>query len=266
VKALLSTVSSDNVKVTPRRVSFVTDRFPGRPAFDTAVSRAVLERVAAGKLPETFRLTRPDRVLAFGRQDGAAPGFPEAVLAAERQGFASVLRLAGGRAAVFHEGTLSFAWAMSETDPTSRTFARFEEIADILRSGLERLGVNAVVGEVPGEYCPGRFSISAGGQRKLVGVGQRLIAGAAHVGGVIVVERTDVLRAVLIPVYEALGLKWNPDTAGSVRDEVGASMSKVEDAVRSELVERFELVEDHLDNETLELAGKLESAHRPHST
>src|SRR5918996_299999 len=47
------------------------ESFPDRPAFGTAVSRAILLRVAAGELPETIRLGRPGRSVAFGRQDRA---------------------------------------------------------------------------------------------------------------------------------------------------------------------------------------------------
>jgi hypothetical protein len=39
--------------VRPLRV--LHDSFPDDPALDTAVSRATMERVAAGELPETLR-------------------------------------------------------------------------------------------------------------------------------------------------------------------------------------------------------------------
>ena len=48
---------------------------------------------------------------------------------------------------------------------------------------------------------------------KLAGIGQRLIKSGAHVGCVIVAGGSDELRAVLTPVYEALGLGWEPATA-----------------------------------------------------
>ena len=38
-----------------------------------------------------------------------------------------------------------------------------------------------------------------------MGVGQRLVRGAAHVGGVVVVDQGDRIRDVLLPVYDALG-------------------------------------------------------------
>ena len=74
-------------------------------------------RVGAGELPETLRLARPPRMVAFGKQDAVAGGYAAAVSAARGQGFEAVLRLAGGRAAVFHEGTIGIAHAVHETSP-----------------------------------------------------------------------------------------------------------------------------------------------------
>ena len=56
-----------------------------------------------------------------------------------------------------------------------------------------------------------------------MGVGQRVIRGAAHVGGVIVVRGSDRVRTVLEPVYAAMGVAWNPETTGSVDDEIGGA-------------------------------------------
>jgi len=99
------------------------------------------------------------------------------------------------------------------------THARFEATAELMAAALARLGVDARVGEVPREYCPGAYSVNAGGRRKLVGVGQRVIARAAHVGGVIIVAQSERVRAVLEPVYRALGLDWDPATAGAATSD-----------------------------------------------
>jgi octanoyl-[GcvH]:protein N-octanoyltransferase len=234
----------------------------GQPHLDTAISHAVLERVAAGELGATFRLRAAEPVLAFGKQDANSPGFPRAVAAARAAGFAPVLRLAGGRAAVFHEGTLAFAHATPDERPTRGTRERFERTGEWLVAALRRLGVDARVGEVPGEYCPGAFSVNAGGRIKLAGVGQRLIAGAAHLGGVLVVRDTAAVRDVLIPVYDALGLDWDPATTGSVEDEVpGVSVEEVIEAIVAELGERYELHEGDFDGETLARAHELQETH-----
>src|SRR5215210_2522410 len=128
------------------------ESFATSPARSTAVARAVLMRVAAGELPATFRLHRPGRILAFSKQDAASPGFRAAVGAARAVDFEPVIRLAGGRAAVYHEGTLALSWAVPDHRPSARTEARFRELAELLRDALSDLGVDARVGEIPGEY------------------------------------------------------------------------------------------------------------------
>jgi lipoate-protein ligase A len=232
-------------------------------ALDTAVSRAILERVAAGELPATLRLARPGAMVAFGKQDAVAPAYDAAARAAAAAGFDAVLRLAGGRAAVFHEGTVALAHAVPDTAPREGIHARFEATAGLIARALGRLGVDARVGEVPGEYCPGGFSVNAGGHRKLAGIGQRLIAGASHMGGVIVVSGADRVRDVLVPVYDALGFEWDPATTGAVVDEApGVGWEQVRDALLAEYAERYQLVEAELDGETLELARRLAPEHR----
>src|SRR4051794_32481514 len=238
-------------------------KLPGRPAFGTAVSRAVLMQVAAGELPPMLRLHRAAPILAFSRQDRAAPGFAAAVRAARECGFEPVLRLAGGRAAVFHEQTLACSWAVPDSRPAARTTERFREMAELLAAALTGLGIDARVGEIPGEYCPGSWSVNARGRAKLVGIGQRLIAGGAHRGAVIVVGGSQRIRRVLMPVYDALALAWDPATAGSVEDELGeVGLDAVEDAILSELAARYRLSEQELDAATLELAARLEPEHR----
>ena len=238
--------------------------FPERPAYGTAVSDALLHRVAAGELPATLRLHRPARELAFAKQDRAAPGFAAAVESAREAGFEPVLRLAGGRAAAFTEGTLALAWSSPDPRPTKRTHDRFRTLAEIVVAALERLGVGARIGEVPGEYCPGAWSINARGELKLAGIGQRIIRGGAHLGAVLVVRESALLRSALEPVYAALGLDWRPETTGSVSDEVGdVSLDQAEQALLAEFAGRFELVEAELDDETLRRAAELEAEHEP---
>jgi len=237
----------------------ITEAYTDRPALDVAVSAAILERVARGELPETIRIARPGAMVAFGKQDKASPWYVEAAAAAREQGFEAVHRLAGGRAAVFHDQTVAFAWARPEEDPWPGTHDRFREIAGVLERALRSLGVDARTGEVPGEYCPGDYSINARGETKLVGLGQRIIKGASHIGGVIVVGGADRIRDVLVPVYDALGLDWEPRTSGSVEDEVGPTpFEDVTAAIRRELGDPEEA---ELEPETIALAEQLEPEH-----
>ncbi len=237
---------------------------PEAPALDTALSRALLERASAGEEPETLRLYRARPEVAFGPADTAASGYPEAVRAARRLGFAAVERLAGGRAAVFHEGTLAFAWAVPERTPRLGIRARFEELSSLVRAALRSLGVDARVGEVPGEYCPGPYSVSARGERKLMGVGQRLLANAAHVGGVVVVGDAARVREALTPVYAALGVAWRPEATGAVEQELpGIGVDAVGAALLGAVGERYELVPGEPSAAALARAREIEPSHRP---
>ena len=245
-----------------RTIRLTTEAFLQRPALDTAVSRALLLNVADGKEPETLRLHRPSAIVAFGRQDGRAPGYAAAVQSARENGFEAVQRLVGGKAAVFHEDTLAFAWAIPDPQPKEGVKARFEEVAGIMEDSFRRLGVEARVGEIPGEYCPGAYSVNARGVKKLMGVGQRLVPSAAHVGGVVVVNGASRVRDVLLPVYRHLGFDWDPETAGSIADEVGVvTYHDVEQAIIDAFSARYDLEEAQLSGDTVELAGRLEPDH-----
>ena len=82
-------------------------------------------------------------------------------------------------------------------------------------------------------------------------------------GGVIVVNDGKAVRDILVPVYDALGLEWNPSTVGSVEDELGAprDLEKVSDAFIDEFADRFPLEEGLFDDGTLALAEELAPDH-----
>ncbi len=244
------------------RLRLLTTSYPDDPALDTAVSRALMLRVASGELGETLRIARPGAIVAFGKRDVVSAGYRDAVRVARDGGFEGIERLAGGRAAVFHEATIASAHAVPDDDPRSRVHERFEATAQLMARALRRLDVDARVGEVAGEYCPGSHSVSARGVRKLMGVGQRLVAGGVHVGGVVVVDGAERARDILVPVYEALGLTWRPSTTGSVAGEVpGVSWAGVAEAVLAEYGDLYELEPVEVDEQTLALARRLAPEH-----
>ena len=217
-----------------------------------------------GDLPETLRLYVPDDVVVFSLLDARRPGFAAAREAATRLGCGSVLRLGGGHAALFHRRCLAFSWAAPDGAERDGIRRRFEAVADWLSAALRRLGVDARIGEVPGEYCPGEYSVNARGRVKLMGVGQRVIRGAAHVGGVIVVQDAGRVREVLEPIYAALALDWDPRSAGAVADErAGLDLDAVRGAVLAELADRRDCLPGRIDDETLRRADQLLDWHDP---
>lgn len=245
-------------------LTLIEEAFPDRGAMDVALSHSILSAVARGEMDGVFRLHVPGPTVAFGRADRMTPGYPDAVRAATAHGFTAVERLAGGRAAVFHETTLAFSWAVPDPDPSARTIHRFEVISSLMRQAFQALGVDARIGELKGEYCPGQWSINVGDRVKVMGVGQRLVRGAAHVGGVVVVDNGHRIRDVLIPVYRALGLDWDPRTAGSLADRSpGLDNKKVSMAIVEAFASRFSLERGTLPDKIIDEAASLLADHLP---
>jgi lipoate-protein ligase A len=213
-------------------VQLVRAGFPDDPALDVAVGHALLERAARGQMGPTLRVYRPGPTCAFGRLDTLSPGFKAAVAAARTHGFEPVLRQPGGRAAAYDSGALCLDQVRPEAEAIPALQARFEEAAALFASALRAVGVDARVGEVPGEYCPGQWTVSARGRVKLVGTAQRLVRGGSLLGAVVLVRGGARVRAALEDVNAALGLEWDPATAGAAEDEVpGLSVDEVERAV-----------------------------------
>jgi lipoate-protein ligase A len=218
-------------------IDLVEGRAGNDPALDLALAPALLQRVASGERGALLRVYRPLPTVAFGRRDSFLPGFRRAAAAARERGFTPVIRSAGGRAAAYHEGCLVVDEIVAETDAISAIRERFAAGAERQAQALRGLGVDARVGEVPGEYCPGEFSVNARGRTKLVGAAQRIIRGAWLFSAVVVVSESERLRAVLEKVYDELGLEWDAATTGSVTDEVAAVTT---DEVRHALLTEYE--------------------------
>lgn len=243
-------------------LTLIRDARPG--PFDVAISHSILSAVSAGEMGPTLRLHIPGAMVAFGRADRVTPGYPSAVRAAEAHGFAAVERLAGGRAAVFHESTIAFSLALPEPEPKTGIHERFELISTLMVDAFESLGVDARIGELPGEYCPGEWSVNVAGRVKVMGVGQRLVRRAAHIGGVVVVDDGERIRDVLVPVYRALGLDWDPRTAGSLADRSpGLTTDLVMKSIKDQFRKRFSLSESELPSSILIRAEELLADHLP---
>jgi octanoyl-[GcvH]:protein N-octanoyltransferase len=248
-------------RVAPH-LDLIQEGFAIDAGLDTATSRALLIKASAGEVGETFRLSLPGKVVAFGKRDRSSSGYRSAVRVARDMGFEAVERLAGGRAAVFHEGALAFSWTIPAEDPRSGIRARFEELSSLMVRSFTSLGVDAAVGELPGEYCPGAFSVHGAGRLKLMGVGQRLAKNAAHIGGVVVVSQSELLREVLVPIYEALELPWDPRTAGALQDLVAAvTLKETTDSILAELSRIREMTPTSIDADTRQLAAGLAPEH-----
>ncbi|MGD9957500.1 MAG: lipoate--protein ligase family protein [Candidatus Nanopelagicales bacterium] len=208
----------------------------------TAAAVARLREVAASDSWGVLEWGRPGRSAAFSRRDERSAGFADAVESVRLRGFEPFVRPVGGRLACYHDGSLVLDLLVRNADPRPGTTARFRVLADTIAVGLGRLGVDARTGAVPDEYCPGEWSVNAGGRTKLVGTGQRLVRGAVLLTAVIVVGDPEPLAEAMGDAYKRLGLAFDPRSVGSVSQSVpGVTLADVEDAVGGALAERLRL-------------------------
>ncbi len=165
---------------------------------------------------------------AFSRRDARLPGYPAAAETARALGFTPALRTVGGHLAPLHEGTLIVDVIAVTDAPQARTRDRFGRAATAISAALHRLGVPAQVGELPGEYCPGEFSVNAAGSAKLAGIAQRVMSWGFLLSINLVVADPDPLRTVVAACYRDLGLAVDPARVGAVSDHVpGVRVSEV---------------------------------------
>ena len=235
--------------------ALIRDGAPGDAAFEVALAAAILDAVARRQLGPILQAHRPPPTVAFGRQDAFRPGFAAAAAAASGHAFTPVLRAPGGHAAAYDGGSLVIDEVMPEPDSIEGIHRRFAEHAEQHARALRSLGVDARIGRVAGEYCPGDFTINAGGRTKLIGTAQRVVRGAWLFSTVVVVEGTARIRAVLSDVYRALELDWDPRTVGSVSDEVpGITVGEVEQALLGSYGDRLRLAPGELGPDVTALA------------
>lgn len=223
--------------------------------YSTALLRAVQHGTISGPI---VRLYRPDPTVSFGQQDVRTPGYETARELSQQHGFAPTVRRVGGRAAAYHRGSLVIDHIQPEDDAMFGFRKRFSYFGDLFTTALQQLGVNAAVGEIPGEYCAGEYSVHAvldDGQRiKLAGTAQRVVKGAWLFSTSLVVEGADSVRAVLTDVYSALQVDFDPRTAGAAVDAApGVTVDDVTDELLSQYQTRF-LNGGHTGEDQYELA------------
>ena len=222
------------------RVLLDCPSLPGGPAQDVALGPALL-RVGLGvgsgppdEPEEIVRIFVPSATAAFSRRDTLRPGFPEAVAAVRRHGFEPAVRFPGGRLALYHRGSVVVDHVRRERGASLDVDARFAEYAGLVVDVLTARGVDARIGEVPGEYCPGAFTVNGGGVVKLAGSAQRLTRDGWLFSTVLQVTDAAALRAPLAEASEALGYDLSLGTVGAVEDlRAGTTVDEVAAALRA---------------------------------
>lgn len=174
--------------------------------------------------PPLLRIYRPEPTVVFGQRDTRLPGYQEARRRAEELGYTRLVRRAGGRAAAYHPGALVVDHIEPDPDPIKESQLRFTRLGGLLEQALAHAGVPVRMGPIPGEYCYGEHSVhginpqAADTRIKLVGTAQRQISSGWLFSSVILAEGGAQVRRVLTPIYEALGIGWDPLTAGAASD------------------------------------------------
>lgn len=185
---------------------------------ELAFARVLLDSVKEGLRGSTVRIYRPAPTVAFGARDRFLPGFPAAIEAARDHGFTPALRSLGGRAAAYHPGSLVIDHLEPSTAFLKDTTARFSGFGEDYVRVLRSIGIDARLGEIPGEYCPGEHSVNVAGRIKAIGTAQRVVSGAWLFSASVIVEDPDPIRSVLTDVEAALGVDWDPTTGGSISE------------------------------------------------
>jgi octanoyl-[GcvH]:protein N-octanoyltransferase len=180
----------------------------------------VLLRHGLGDAAEILRIYVPDPTAAFSRRDSLQPGFRGAVRAAEEAGFTPVLRGPGGRLAAYHRGSIVVDHVMRLPNAPAGIIERFELYSRLHAQVLARFGLDARVGELEGEYCPGSHTVNAAGVAKIVGSAQRITRDGWLFSSVIQVSGSPAIREVLRETHRALGYRLELSTVGAVEDFV----------------------------------------------
>ena len=236
----------------------------GEEATELAIAHALLRRAGDGEIDEALRIYRPARpAVVFGRRDTLLPGYAAAIEAARAAGFETGVRAVGGRAVAYTDRAVVVDHVRAEPQTPTGMDRRFEAFGHRFAQLLTDLGVDARVGPVPGEYCPGAHSVNARDEVKLVGTAQRVLPRAWLFSSLVAVGDRERVRAVLTDVYGHLDLPFAPASVGSLDSEVaGLTTDEVVEAVARAWGVRPDRATG-LEEATVARARALEPDHRP---
>ncbi|MGA8987017.1 lipoyl protein ligase domain-containing protein [Aeromicrobium sp.] len=204
---------------------------PGGPVDDALLGPLLLSQ-GMGGAQEIVRVHRPEPTAAFSRRDSRRPGFDRAADSCSAAGFVPIIRPQGGKLAAYHRGSVVIDHVVRVADPTSGLKVRFERFARLHADVLTGFGLDARIGELPGEYCPGEFSINVAGTTKIVGSAQRITRDGWLFSTIIQVSDSVSIRDVLTAAYADIGYDLDPATIGSMEDQCpGVTAQQVQAAL-----------------------------------
>lgn len=186
--------------------------------------------------------------VAFSGRDLRSPGIAAATEVARAAGFEAVVRSPGGRMVAYDSGAVVIDHLDSTTDIRQAGRTTFAANAESHVRVLRGLGdVDARIGEVDGEYCPGEFSINVAGTTKVVGSAQRVTATGSLFSTVVQVAVSDRVRAVITAVSEALGYDLRESSIAGLADYApGLTAGEVATAFAADYRSRLDLTDAQL--------------------
>ena len=196
-------------------VQLYSERAETTPQQDMELVRSALAGLNENPVG-MLRFYRPKPTAAFSPRDTAMPNYLEAAAAMRGLGFEPVERRTGGQLAVYDENALVINLVAAHREPHVQIHERFKLFSGAIVAGLRALSIDARIGALAGEYCPGDFSVNGEGRIKLAGLAQRVMKHGYHIGAVISVLRSAKAKAAIAEAYDFLNMPFAPSTFGSL--------------------------------------------------
>ena len=213
------------------------------PIRDASVAARLLKYSVENSAGAFARIYRPARTLAFTSRDSSTPGYEQAKKRARELGFEPILRSPGGRAVAYHEESVVLDLLSSDPNPHALINARFKSVGELFVESFRRLGIEARIGEIPREYCPGKYSV-VGENVKFVGTAQRIMRGGWLLGGSVIVRNAAPVREVLGHVYQAMNVDMDQSTVAALNEyDSHLSVDDVIHSLTDVMKENFEIIE-----------------------
>lgn len=191
------------------------------PRFDAAEDhQRTLEMVedAIAEGETALRVWEPPDQIVFGPRDLQREGFERAMaIARDAPGTDVRTRGAGGHAVAIRPGTLAFVLAGPIADPRTGIEDRYERVVEAVQRALAEYGAEVWPGEPDDAFCPGSHSLQ-NERGKVAGFAQRVRGDRALVTGVVVTQGGP-MASTLDPIYDALGIPFDPESVGSIDTE-----------------------------------------------
>ena len=197
------------------------------PAEDMMRVRRTLTELGPGSTA-SLRFYRPLPTAAFSPRDTSHPAHEAVIELLRARGFAPSERGAGGQLAVYDQSALVIDLVAPHPEPRENTRDRYRLFSGLIASAFAAAGVDARVGEIAGEYCPGDYSVNAEGRIKLAGLAQRIGKQGYHMGAVLSIGHSEAARAAVAEAYAMMSIPFESATFGSMADLV--PVPSIEDA------------------------------------